>query len=128
MICCMSATEPNLDAQLDPRFGRCAYLLIVNTDTMQFSAIPNLGTDAIGGTGIHAAQMITNEGAKVVIAGNVGPNSFKALSAAGIDVITGASGTVREVVEKFNKGEYKKTIGPVVEGHFGVGEGKNHGL
>jgi predicted Fe-Mo cluster-binding NifX family protein len=126
MICCISATEPSLDAQLDPRFGRCAYLLIVNTDTMQFSAIPNLGTDAIGGTGIHAAQMITNEGAKVVIA--VGPNSFKALSAAGIDVITGASGTVREVVEKFKKGEYEKTVSLVVEGYFGVGERKNHGV
>jgi predicted Fe-Mo cluster-binding NifX family protein len=124
---CISATEPNLDAQLDPRFGRCAYLIIVDSNTMQFSAIPNLGTDMSGGAGIHAAQTIANEGAKIVITGNVGPNSFKALSAAGIEVITGASGTVKEVVENFKKGRYKKTSGPTVEGHFGSGEGQNHG-
>lgn len=128
MMICISATSNNLDAELDPRFGRCAYLLIVDPETMQFSAIPNLGTDITGGAGIHAAQTIANQGAKLVITGNVGPNSFRALSAAGIEIMTGASGKVREVIENFKKGEYKKTNCPTVGGHFGAGSEQNHGI
>ena len=82
MKICVSSTANNLDAQLDPRFGRCPYLLIVDTETMQFEAIPNLAAGTSGGAGIQAAQTIANKGAKVVITGNVGPNAFKALSAA----------------------------------------------
>jgi predicted Fe-Mo cluster-binding NifX family protein len=118
---CVSATANNLDAAIDPRFGRCAYFIIVDPENMQFNAIPNSGVEATGGAGIQAAQTIANNGAKTVITGNVGPNAFKALSAAGIEIITGASGTVREVVEKYKKGEYSKTTAPTVSGHHGSG-------
>ncbi len=119
MKVCLSSTANNLDAQLDPRFGRCAYLLIVDTETLQFEAIPNLAAGTAGGAGIQAAQTIANKGAKVLITGNVGPNAFRALSAANIDIITGASGTIREVIEKFKRGGLKKTGTPTVGGHFG---------
>jgi predicted Fe-Mo cluster-binding NifX family protein len=118
---CVSATGTNLEAALDPRFGRCAYFLIIDSTTMQFTAILNNGPDATGGAGIQAAQLIADSGAKTVITGNVGPNAFKALSAAGIDIITGAYGSVREVVERFKKGEYSKTAAPTVIGHHGSG-------
>ena len=88
---------------------------------MQFEAIPNLAAGATGGAGIQAAQTIANKGAKALVTGNVGPNAFQALSAAGIDIITGASGTVREAVEKFKRGEFNKTGAPTVGGHFGMG-------
>jgi Uncharacterized conserved protein len=118
---CISATATNLEATLDPRFGRCAYFLIIDSESLQFTAIPNNGPDATGGAGIQAAQLIADSGAKTVITGNVGPNAFNALSAAGIDIITGASGSVREVVERFKKGEYSKTTAPTVSGHHGSG-------
>lgn len=121
---CISATANNLDADLDPRFGRCAYFIIVDSISLQFIAIPNTGIGAVGGAGIQAAQTIASKGAKTVITGNVGPNAFKALSAAGIDIITGASGTVRQAIEKYKKGEYKKTGAPTVGGHFGADGGK----
>jgi len=121
MKICVSATTKTLEAQLDPRFGRCPYFVIVDSETMQFEAIPNAASAATGGAGIQAAQTIANKGAKVVITGNVGPNAFGALSAAGIDIITGASGTVREAVEKFKRGEFNKTGAPTVGGHFGRG-------
>ena len=103
MKICVSATANNLEAQLDPRFGRCFYFVIVNSETMQFEAIPNMASGATGGAGIQATQTIANKGVKVVITGNVGPNAFGALSAAGIEIVTGAFGTVREVVEKFKR-------------------------
>jgi predicted Fe-Mo cluster-binding NifX family protein len=118
---CVSAVANSLDAALDPRFGRCAYFLIVDSEKMQFTAIPNNATDVTGGAGVQAAQLIANSGATTVITGNLGPNAFKALSAAGIDIVTGASGTVREVIEKFKKGLYSKTKAPTAEAHLGFG-------
>jgi predicted Fe-Mo cluster-binding NifX family protein len=127
MKICVSATGSNLEAQLDPRFGRCLYLLVVDSETMRFEAIPNMAAGATGGAGIQAAQTIADKGAKVVITGNVGPNAFGALSAAGIEIITGASGTVKEVVEKFKKGEYSKTGAATVGEHSGKGQGRGAG-
>jgi predicted Fe-Mo cluster-binding NifX family protein len=125
---CVSATGSNLEAQLDPRFGRCLYLVVVDSETMQFEAIPNMAAGATGGAGIQAAQTIANKGVKVVITGNVGPNAFGVLSAAGIEIVTGASGTVREVVENFKKGELQRTSAPTVGGHFGEGRGRGRGI
>ncbi len=125
MKICVSATGSNLEAQLDPRFGRCAYLLIVDSETMQFEAIPNMAAGATGGAGIQAAQVIADKGAKVVITGNVGPNAFGALSAADIEIVTGASGTIKEVIEKFKKGAFGKTDMPTVGEHSGMGKGQS---
>jgi len=127
MKICVSATANSLDAPVDPRFGRCQYFLIVDSETMQFDAIPNMASGAMGGAGIQAAQIIAGKGVKVLITGNVGPNAFQALSAAGIQIITGAYGTVREAVEKYKKGELKGISAPTVGGHFGMGAGRGRG-
>jgi predicted Fe-Mo cluster-binding NifX family protein len=124
MKICVSSTANSLDAPVDPRFGRCPYFIIMDLDTMQFEAVPNAASGAMGGAGIQAAQIIASKGAKIVITGNVGPNAFQALSAAGIKIITGAYGTVREVVEKYKRGELKETGAPTVGGHFGTGGGR----
>ena len=123
MKICVTSTADSLDAQIDPRFGRCSYLVIVDSETMQFEAIPNTAAGATGGAGIQAAQTIASKGVKRLITGNVGPNAFGALSAAGIEIVTGAFGTVREAVEKFKRGELKKTGASTVGGHFGMGGG-----
>jgi len=127
MRICVSASANSLDAPVDPRFGRCPYFVIVDSETMQFEAVPNLASGAVGGAGIQAAQIIASKGAKVVITGNVGPKAFQALSAAGIKIITGAYETVREVVEKYKRGELKETNAPTVGGHFGMGMGGGRG-
>ncbi|MCW3996057.1 MAG: NifB/NifX family molybdenum-iron cluster-binding protein [Candidatus Bathyarchaeota archaeon] len=128
MKICVSATADNLEAQLDPRFGRCLYLMVVDSETMQFEAIPNMAAGSTGGAGIQAAQTIANKGVKVVITGNVGPNAFGALSAAGIEIVTAASGTVREVVEKFKKGKLQMIAAPTVREHNGINRGQGRGI
>ena len=127
MKVCVSAVASSLDAQVDPRFGRCPYLVIVDSETMQFEAIPNVASGAMGGAGIQAAQTIASKGAKVLVTGNVGPNAFQALSAAGIKIVTGASGTVKEAVEKYKRAELKETDEPTVRDHFGMGMGRGRG-
>jgi len=119
MKICVTASGNSLDAPVDLRFGRAAFLAIVDSETMLFEAIPNAATGAMGGAGIQAAQTLARRGVNVLITGNVGPNAFQALRSAGVKVITGASGSVRGVVEKYKRGELKETDVSTVDEHFG---------
>ncbi|MDY6931787.1 MAG: NifB/NifX family molybdenum-iron cluster-binding protein [Halobacteriota archaeon] len=121
MRICITATGKDLDAEVDPRFGRCQYFVIVDPDSMKFEALSNASISASGGAGIKAAQTIVNEGAEVVITGNVGPNAFQTLSAAGIKIITGASGTLREAIDAYKRGGFDETRGATVAEHSGMG-------
>ncbi len=125
MKVCVTAASDSLDAEVDPRFGRCQFFVIVDSETMQHETVPNTAAGAMRGAGIQAAQLIADKGATVVITGNIGPNAFQALSTAGIKVIADALGTVRQVVERSKKGELKgETSAPTVGGHFGRGGGR----
>jgi predicted Fe-Mo cluster-binding NifX family protein len=112
-----------LNNVIDPRFGRAPYFIIVDSDTMAFKAISNSASEAMHGAGIQAAQTILKNMVNVVITGNVGPNAFQALSSAGIEIVTGATGTIQDVVEKYKRGELNETKNPTVGGHFGIGGG-----
>ena len=116
----ITAMGKNLDADVDQRFGRCRYFIIVDTESMDFETLSNENVMASGGAGVQAAQTIVNKGIEAIITGNVGPNAFQTLSAAGIRIYTGASGTVREVIEKYKKGEFKETENPNVGSHSGM--------
>ena len=127
MKICVTATGNTLDAPVDPRFGRTSHFIIVDSETMIFEAVPNTAAGAMSGAGIQATQAIAGKGVNVVITGNVGPNAFQALVSAGIKVVVGASGTVREVIEKYKNGELTETSGPTVGEHFGRGRGMGMG-
>ncbi|MBN2066778.1 MAG: NifB/NifX family molybdenum-iron cluster-binding protein [Candidatus Thermoplasmatota archaeon] len=117
----ISATGEDLNAQVDPRFGRCQYFLIVDTETMGFESISNESAMTSGGAGIQAAQTIAKAGVDAMVTGNMGPNAFQTLSAAGIRIFTGATGKVSEAVEQYKRGELQETKGASVNSHFGMG-------
>jgi len=118
----ISSTGKDLNSNVDPRFGRCAYFIIVDPDTMEYEAVENQSAMLGGGAGIQAAQFISSKGAEVVITGNCGPNAVRTLEAAGIKIITGYNGTVRQAIEDFKMGRLKPTSGPTVQEHFGIRE------
>ena len=120
MKICISAEGTTLDARVDPRFGRCRTFIIVDTETMAFEAVDNVGTEASGGAGIQAGQLVASRGAKAVLTGNVGPNAFQTLQAGGIAIYTGVSGTVREAVDGFKKGLYQATGEPTAASKAGM--------
>jgi len=121
----VSSAGTNLDSEIDPRFGRCAYFLIVNPDDMTFEAIENESMSLGGGAGIQSGQFIASTGATVLITGNVGPNASRTLNAAGLDVIVGVSGSIREAVERYKRGELSPTNQASVPDHFGMGGGQS---
>jgi predicted Fe-Mo cluster-binding NifX family protein len=117
----VTATGPTLDAEVDPRFGRCQYFIIADPETMEFEAINNSSAMAAGGAGISAAQMIAEKGVKAVLTGNCGPNAYQVLSSAGIQVITGVSGKARDVIEDYRAGKFQASSQANVPDHFGMG-------
>jgi predicted Fe-Mo cluster-binding NifX family protein len=116
----VTAKSNNLESEIDPRFGRCSYFLIIETDTMSFESISNESAMSSGGAGIQAAQTVAKAGVEVVVTGNMGPNAFRTLSAAGIKVFIGADGTIKEAIEKYKRGELKETVSPNVSSHSGM--------
>jgi len=120
----VSSTGTDLDSEIDPRFGRCAYFIIVNPDDMTFEAIENESMSLGGGAGIQSGQFIASTGAQILITGNVGPNASRTLNAAGLDVIVGVSGPVREAIEQYKNGELSPTRQASVPDHFGMGGGQ----
>ncbi len=126
----VSSSGKHLDSQIDPRFGRCAHFVIVETDDMSFEVFDNESIALGGGAGIQAAQFVANKGAKAIITGNVGPNAVQTLSASHVEIFTGQSGTIREAVEKFKRKEIKPTVAPNVADHYGMkgGGGMGRGM
>jgi len=120
MKICVTSSGENLEASVDPRFGRCAYFVVVDTESLEFKAIQNPNMVATGGAGIQSAQLVANEKVEAVVTGNVGPNAFQTLSSLGLKVYTGASGTVKDVVRQYKEGKFKEMSGPSVAGHFGT--------
>jgi predicted Fe-Mo cluster-binding NifX family protein len=117
----VSATGSGLDAAVSPVFGRCPYYVFVDTDTMQYEAVPNPAISASGGAGIQAAQFVVERGAQAVLTGNVGPNAFNVLQAAGVPVYTVNAGTVREAVEAYKAGQLPVMAGPNSDPFAGMG-------
>ena len=117
---CISSTGEDLNSNVDPRFGRCNYFLIINPNKMNFELVLNKNSNAMGGAGIQTAELLAKKGADIIITGNVGPNAFKTLKAANIKIITGVSGNIKTVLEKYNRGELKEIEEPSVESHFGM--------
>lgn len=119
----VSSTGKDLNAEIDPRFGRCAYFILADTDTMAFEAFDNANLALGGGAGIQSAQFVASEGAQAVITGNCGPNAVRTLTAAGVKVIVGQSGSVKSALERFKAGSLNTTTEPNVADHYGMGGG-----
>jgi predicted Fe-Mo cluster-binding NifX family protein/ferredoxin len=116
----VTSTGPTLDDNVEARFGRCAYFLIIDTDTVQLEAVENPNIALGGGAGIQSAQLMSEKGVTAVLTGNCGPNAFNVFGQAGIQVIVGVSGLVRDAVEQFKAGVFSSASEPNVASHFGM--------
>ena len=118
----ITARGNNLDSEVDPRFGRCEYFIIVDPNTLEFEVIENFSMEAASGAGVQSGQLVATKGVEAILTGNIGPNAFQVLQAAGIKVITGVSGKVREAIEEYKRGELKSAESSNVNSKFGVSE------
>ncbi len=136
MKLCITSTGKELAAKVDARFGRAAYLLIVDTDNNAMEVVENNDAAQAQGAGIGAAQVVLDKGVDGVLTGRVGPNALRVFQASGVQLFEGASAedTVQEALIKFNNGEYRNTPagpeGPAVGqgGGRGLGRGQGRGM
>ena len=103
--------------------------MFVDTETMKAEAIENPAATTGGGAGTQAAQLVASKGATAVLTGNIGPNAFSALDAAGIKMYVGLTGTtvtVREAIDKLSRGELQPVSEPTAARHSGMGGGRRN--
>lgn len=114
----LTATSPSIDSNVDPRFGRAAYFIVADPDTLEWQAHANPAVGASGGAGTQAAQFVANQNAETVISGDFGPNAYNALQAAGIAMyLFGSSTTVKQAIEQFKAGQLVRVDMPTGPGH-----------
>jgi predicted Fe-Mo cluster-binding NifX family protein len=115
----VTSTGTDLDSQVDPRFGRAAYILIVDSETLDCEVLDNKeNVNALKGAGIQAAGMLSDKGAEVLLTGFCGPNAFKVLKAAKIGVANDAEGSARDAVKAYLDGKLPLSNEANVEGHW----------
>jgi predicted Fe-Mo cluster-binding NifX family protein len=106
----------DLYAEVDPRFGRAAFFLIVDSETGEFEVLDNgENVNAFKGAGVQAARMISEKGAEILLTGFCGPNAFKAMKAANIRVANNASGSIRDAIMSYLDGKLPLADGANVE-------------
>jgi len=107
-----------LVSNTDPRFGRCSWFIVADTETGEYRAVSNEQVNAAQGAGIQAAETICRLGVEALITGHCGPKAFRVLRSAGIKVYTGNQGTVADVLDKLKRGLLKEAEEANVEGHW----------
>ena len=123
MKICITSQGTSLNSLVDPRFGRCSHFIFIENGAKEFYSVPNPGVSMIRGAGISAAQTVINEGAEVVITGNMGPNAFLVLNQSGVKVyFVPQIVSCAKALEMFQKGELKEAKAPR-RGGFGWGFG-----
>jgi len=115
-----SAKGRELGSRLDPRFGRCAYFIFIEPEAGKVEALENPNAEAEEGAGIRSAQLMIDRKVKAVLTGNLGPNAFQALKAAGIAAYTGLDGSVEEVLQQYLAGQLVPGEAAGVAGHHGM--------
>lgn len=118
----VSSTTKTLEGDIDQRFGRCHYFLIIDSETLEFTVIDNESAMTSGGAGIKAAETIVQSNAEVVITGNIGPNAFQILSTGNITMYTGVSGGIKKSINQYNQGKLQETTHATVGSHAGMGK------
>ncbi|MEJ2057166.1 MAG: NifB/NifX family molybdenum-iron cluster-binding protein [Desulfofustis sp.] len=115
----VTAKGTELGSDVDPRFGRAAYIIFVDTETMALEAVDNAdNASSFKGAGIQAATMVHDKKAEVLMTGYCGPKAFQTLQAAGIKVVSDVSGTVEEAVNMFKKGVAEYLDSANAEAHW----------
>ena len=108
-----------LGSEVDPRFGRAPYILIVDSDTLAFEVVDNSdNVNAFKGAGIQAATMVSDKGASVLMTGYCGPKAFATLEAAEVKVVSDVTGTVREAVQAIREGKVIYSTAANKEAHW----------
>lgn len=101
----------NLDAQVEARFGRCEFILVLNDETNEIEIIENSdSSQEAHGAGPKTAQKLFNSNIDVLITGNgPGGNAATVLERANLEIYIGAADkTIRDALAAFKEKTLQK--------------------
>ena len=113
----VTSSGRDLDADIDPRFGRCPYFALIDTESGAIETLANPFIDAAGGAGTQTAQWILEHDVHALVTGRCGPKAMVVLEDAGIRVIEGASGKVQDAAGLVERSVSPAAVAPVESGH-----------
>jgi predicted Fe-Mo cluster-binding NifX family protein len=113
----VSSQATQLTSKIDERFGRCAYFLVIDPESLEFQVLENPESEQ--GAGISAAKRVIDAGAELVITGNMGPKAFRVLKEAGVNIVLNGAGRVIDVIQQYKNGVFSAAAKPNSKGHFG---------
>ena len=115
----ITSVDGTLEGMVDERFGRSRKLIIYDREKKEHTVVDNaVNMGAAQGAGIQSAQNVINSGAKAVVSGHLGPNAFRVLQAAGVDVYVASNMSAAQVIQAYEQGKLAKLTGPDVNGHW----------
>ncbi|MBU7005838.1 NifB/NifX family molybdenum-iron cluster-binding protein [Phosphitispora fastidiosa] len=123
----ISTEGKELDARVDPRFGRCEWFISVDSESMDFDCTANSAVNSSQGAGIQAAQFVVDNQAEALITGHVGPNAFEVLEASGIKIYDGTGLNAKQAIEELNSGKLSE-ITKAGQAHAGMNAGTGAGM
>jgi predicted Fe-Mo cluster-binding NifX family protein len=77
----------DFETEIHENFGRADYFAVVDSENDEIEFIENNAAAQSSGAGVGAAQVCADQKADVVTAYHFGPKAYKALTAAGIEVL-----------------------------------------
>jgi len=126
----MKIAVPTRNNEVDDHFGHCETYTIFSVDAShQIQKIENLPAPQACGCKSNIAEILKDQGVKVMLAGNMGNGALNVLTNQGIDVYRGCSGDVHEITRDFLLGRITDSgAGCRSHEHHGEGHHCHHGL
>jgi len=111
----ISSAGENLDAKVQPLFGRSRFFILADPETLEWEALDNLtNLSSLQQVGVMTAQNLVRKNIRTVMTGKCGSKAFEELTAAGIQVVLDTQGTGRQALQKFIRGDFIPATSPNV--------------
>jgi predicted Fe-Mo cluster-binding NifX family protein len=109
----VTSMDKSLETSVSKRFGRSTYIFVAETETHVVRIINNQAFASLGlGAGAKTAEMLAKLDVKWVATGEIGRESFQILRNSEILVVTRATGTCREILDRLEAGGLTPALCP----------------
>ncbi len=131
MIAVPSNGNGGLSEKMNSRFGRCSSFTIVTVEDSNILAVktvPNPGAQGKGSAGIHAAQVIGDNNASILIVGLIGPNAVDTLAPLNITIFHAPdqNKSIKQIIEQYIQRELKELKESNIGAQQGMGAPINY--
>lgn len=100
----ITSTGNTLESTIDPRFGRCAYFVVYDTENKAMEFIPNPNRETEEGVGPAAVQLIASRNVNKIVSGEFGMKIKSLLDSLKIQMIVlkDPKKQIKEIIDMLN--------------------------